>query len=74
MSSLSLFFENKINGKDQKAEPDKMIPVEFAHFKNFDADNHEDYKTDGLLYDLQLHQCERSTMNSRANSVSRNHE
>ena len=74
MQVFFLFFENKINSQYQKSESDEMVPVKLTHFKHFDADNHEDYKTDGLLDDFKLHQCERSAMHSRAHSVSRNHE
>ena len=50
-----------------------MIPVEFAHFKEFDGDYHEDDKTDNLLNDFELHQIERSTGDFRADAVGRNH-
>ena len=74
MQVFSLFFENKVNGKNQKAESDKMIPIEFAHLKNFDADNHEDNKTHSFLNNFKLNQSERSSMHNRADSVCRNHE
>ena len=49
-----------------------MIPVEFTHFENFDADKHENYEADDLLNHLELHQIERATVDHRADPVGRN--
>lgn len=73
MSLVSLFFKAEINREHHEAETYQMIPAEFAHFKHFYGDNHEDDKAYNLLNHFELHKVKRTAVHFRADTVGGHH-
>lgn len=51
-----------------------MIPADGFAFEHCGYDDGEDCQRDGFLYDFQLHQCEWTSVDLRADAVGGNHE